>query len=411
VPTAPVAGGTAIPPEFQVNDFTAGSQRVPDVAPAANGGLVVTWQSAAQDGDGTGVRARLFDGTGMPTGGEIAVNSTTVGDQDGPAIAAASTGAFVVVWRSEGQDGSGSGIFGQRFDPAGNPAGSEFPVNTFTTGEQITPDVAADAAGNFVVVWNSDGQDGSGTGIFAQRFSSTGVPLGAEFQVNTFTQNVQRRPAIAAAANGDFVVAWESGNQDGSDDGLFAQRYNAAGTAQGGEFPLNTTTALNQRRVALAAAAAGDFVATWQSELQDGSEEAIVARRFAANGSPLGGEFLVNSFTTGAQRAPDVAISPDGSFFIAWLSFMQDGSGEGVFARRFSPQGVAATDELPVNVFTAGAQEEVTVTAVGSGSSVAIWSSDAQDGSSDGVYGRIFGFIFADGFESGDTTAWDQAVP
>lgn len=67
------------------------------------------------------------------------------------------------------------------------PVGSEFHVNTYTTDDQYASSVAADAAGNFVVVWQSFGQDGSGLGVFGQRYDSTGLPVGSEFQVNTAT--------------------------------------------------------------------------------------------------------------------------------------------------------------------------------------------------------------------------------
>ncbi len=40
------------------------------------------------------------------------------------------------------------------------PEGPEFQVNTYTTGDQESPDVAMDGAGNFIVVWQSYGQDG-----------------------------------------------------------------------------------------------------------------------------------------------------------------------------------------------------------------------------------------------------------
>jgi hypothetical protein len=88
-----------------------------------------------------------------------------------------------------------------------SPVGSEFQVNTFTQGHQETPSVAASASGDFVVAWQSY-QDNSLRGVFAQRFSSAGAPLGGEFQVNTFTLFNQRSPSVAADADGDFVVVW-----------------------------------------------------------------------------------------------------------------------------------------------------------------------------------------------------------
>jgi hypothetical protein len=85
-------------------------------------------------------------------------------------VDADSDGNFVVVWGSP-QDGAGGGVFGQRYDSSGSPLGAEFRVNSYTTSEQQDPAVGADPSGNFVVVWNSYGQDGSSYGVFGQRYN------------------------------------------------------------------------------------------------------------------------------------------------------------------------------------------------------------------------------------------------
>jgi len=59
------------------------------------------------------------------------------------------------------------------------PQGPEFRVNTYTTDSPgyFLPDVAADSSGSFVVVWHrGDPQDGSGHGVFGQRYSQM-VPV------------------------------------------------------------------------------------------------------------------------------------------------------------------------------------------------------------------------------------------
>ena len=112
------------------------------------------------------------------------------------------------------------GAFGQEIR-----LGNEFQVNTYTTSSQRFPSVAADADGDFVVAWESSGQDGSSFGVFARRFSSAGAPLTSEFQVNTYTTSFQSAPSVAADADGDFVVAWQSYGQDDSNFGVFAQRF------------------------------------------------------------------------------------------------------------------------------------------------------------------------------------------
>ena len=86
---------------------------------------------------------------------------------------------------------------GQRFDSNGNYVGTEFLVNTYTTGDQWVPTVASDPTGNFVVTWTSQDQDGNGEGIFAQRYAANGSPLGTEFQVNSTTANDQAYSSVA----------------------------------------------------------------------------------------------------------------------------------------------------------------------------------------------------------------------
>ena len=85
--------------------------------------------------------------------------------------------------------------------------------------------MAADASGNFVVTWQGQGSDYDVVGVFGQRYDSSGAPLGPEFRVNTYTTSFQRYPSVAAAGSGDFVVVWQSLDQDGSGEGIFGERY------------------------------------------------------------------------------------------------------------------------------------------------------------------------------------------
>jgi len=207
------------------------------VAAAADGDFVVVWSSIylVEVGNGvrvsdTGVFGQRYTSAGVGVGGEFQVNTYTTFHQRSPAVAAAADGDFVVVWTSNGQEGNYSelpgqtydGVFGQRYTSAGVRMGDEFQVNTYTTGHQFRPAVAAAADGNFVVVWNSAGQYGGYGGMFGQRYTSAGDPLGGEFQVDRDTGYFSR-PALAAAADGDFVVVRE--DYDGQDLGVFGQRF------------------------------------------------------------------------------------------------------------------------------------------------------------------------------------------
>src|SRR5262245_4391374 len=182
------------------------------------------------------------------------------------------------------------------------PAGGEFQVNTFTTGDQLVPRVAADAAGRFTVTWGSGGRfsfptpDGSSEGIGARRFDASGAPQGDEFVVNSYTVGPQTQPAIAVAPSGEFVVAWRGGDyysypQDGPESGAFLQRLSAAGAPLGSERRANTTTAGSQTTPAVSADAAGNFVVVWTSYPAyygagsgDGSRSGVFGQRFDVTG-------------------------------------------------------------------------------------------------------------------------------
>src|SRR5262249_54198508 len=159
--------------------------------------------------------ARRYDSAGEAQGPEFLVNgSWTTGDQRSPAVALDAAGDFAIAWQSYGQDGSGYGIYAQRYSAAGTGQGPEVLVNSWTPGYQIAPAVALDAGGDLVVVWQSYLEDGSGYGIYAQRYDSAGAVQGSEFRVNTYTTSFQQAPAVAMDAAGDIAVTWESYSQD-----------------------------------------------------------------------------------------------------------------------------------------------------------------------------------------------------
>jgi hypothetical protein len=111
--------------------------------------------------------------------------------------------------------------------PQGNPLGPAFRVNTYTAKVQDRPAVASDSSGNFVVVWDSRFHYNQSAEVFGQRYASTGEPLGSEFRVNTYTTGHQQREAVASDSSGNFIVVWDSPQDSGGPGihGIFGQRY------------------------------------------------------------------------------------------------------------------------------------------------------------------------------------------
>ena len=387
-PALALAQGSPVGPEFRVNTFTTGNEFGSAVAADALGNFVVVWQSSSQDGSLTGIYGQRYSSSGTPLGPEFRVNTTTNSNQFAPAVAGDASGGFVAAWTSQLQDGSNFGIYGQRYAADGTPAGPEFRVNTSTTGSQFIPALAAAATGEFVVAWM--GPDGSDYGIFAQRYSSAGAPIGPEFRVNSYTAGYQSGPTLGADAAGNFVVVWGSDGQDGSAYGVFAQRFAGSGAPLGPEFRVNTHTTADQYGAEVRSDAAGNFVVAWQSYSQDGSGYGVFAQRFSASGPALGGEFRVNTQTVSDQSRPAVTVDASGNFVVAWQAAGQDGSGSGVFGQRYDAGGAPLGGEFRVNTFVLDEQVDPAAAAGGGGDFVVVWSSQGQDGSSYGVFGQRY---------------------
>jgi hypothetical protein len=292
------------------------------------------------------------------------------------------------VWNSPSQDGSGDGIFGQRYKGSGEALGAEFQVNAHTTSSQILPAVSSDGDGDFVVVWQSLDQDGGGYGISGQRYQSSGAALGSEFRVNTHIPSNQRNPAVSSAPNGDFVVVWDSRDQDGVGYGIFGQRYQSSGAALGGEFQVNTYSTSSQVLPAVSADAAGDFVVVWQSYTQDGNLYGVFGQRYQSSGAALGSEFRVNTHVPESQILPSVGCDGDGDFVVVWASYTQDGDLYGVFGQLYQSSGDALGGEFRVNTYTTSDQSSPAVGSDANGDFVVVWQSFSQDGSSFGVFGQ-----------------------
>lgn len=380
---------------FRVNTNTAGDQINPVVSMDGGGGFVIAWESS--DGDGEGIFFQRYDSSGIAIGTETQANTTTPGNQSRPDIASSDAGAFVITWQADGDlDGDGSGIFAQAYNNVGGAVGSEIQVNTYTTGHQSAPAIAADNAGDFVITWQSDGQDGSGNGIYAQRFDFSAAPVGSEFHVSTFTTGSQDDPDVAMSSNGDFVIVWTSTGQE-TNPSVHGQRYDNAGVAQGSEFLVANSTDVNGATSPVVAMdSTGKFVVAWQA--YDGDDAGIYAIRYSASGAAGGNSFLVNTLTTNSQSKPAIATDSGGDIAIVWTDDKRDDAGDaGIFGKRYARvviEDITGTVPLQVNTFTTGNQFGAAIAMDASGDYVIVWHSVNQTGlladSSYGVYAQRY---------------------
>ena len=199
---------------FTINTVEAGDQTEPSIAAFTSGGFLITWTDAGSAGDGStsSIKGQLFDAAANKVGTEFFVDSRTSGAQSLSSAAALRSGAFVVVWQDTSTAGdTGTDVRGQLFDASGNKVGAEFTVTTTVAGEQILPVVRATSSGGFIVSWSDNsgvGGDATGYGVKAQLFDSTGARIGGEFLLNSITTGDQRDSDVIALGDDRYVAAW-----------------------------------------------------------------------------------------------------------------------------------------------------------------------------------------------------------
>ena len=226
--------------QFQVTSSST-PYEMPRVAMAVAGNIVVTWRDL--EGSNWAVYARRFTANGTPLGEKIKVNSINT-EGALPQVAMNGVGEFVITWAGPNTDG-GSAVYAQWFTAADTRMGSEVIATSVTSSSQLSnPLVAMEEEGGAIIVWSrSGGADGSGSGVFGRRFNQLGLFQGDEFQVNTTTAGDQYTyyfNSIGMQANGNFMVVW-GGNGPGDGSGLFGQRFAVVNTVPTVEIGTNAT--------------------------------------------------------------------------------------------------------------------------------------------------------------------------
>jgi len=338
--------------DVTVNQVTAGWQQNARATPLSDGRYLVTWNSQPETGPAR-VSAQLFAADGTPVGSEFGVGSPDDAWQVGPSVAADQNGGFVISWVTH-QSGTGDKVWAQIYNAAGAAVGAEIEVATRapSVATAARAQIAVTADGGFVVTYDAITEYQTGE-VYARMYNASGVAAGASFQVNSFTSDTQWDPKIAALDGGGFLVTWQSILQN--EGGIYGQRYDAAGTAVGGEFRANTGTPSNEFGGEATKLVGGGFVITWTSYAPNGG--GIYAQIYAANGSTVGGPQLLDSGYNGgagnnAAQAVVTAL-PDGGFVAGWHAYTNEPNTYGeIFVREYnadgSPRGAAVQANISI---------------------------------------------------------------
>lgn len=363
-------------------------------------------------------------------GSESLVNTTTSGTQTtvtNRQVATDSSGNYVAVWQN------GNTLYGQRFNSSGVKQGAEFKMSTTVSlfGSVNNPQVAMNASGAYAVTWYEYNPGILGIilpswTVYLQRFNAAGTSLGTtkvfdSLSLLTFSGDPQMYPSVAMDSSGNISVVTRNGsevdiewyNSSGSklgsdrvDSGngntknqvsvsmstagtvvtwtesgteIYGQLYNASRVAVGGNFHVNTTTTGSQTQSSVGMDGTGAFVVSWTST-QGGTND-IFAQRFSNAGAKVGSEFQVNNTSTDSQVGSSISVDSSGAFLIAWQSNLQDGSGTGVYVRQYQSDGFAGLFDQIANTTTSGAQSTPSVAFSGT-KAVVVWNGN---GTGDGA--------------------------
>lgn len=169
---ARIYGGTGAPTsqfDIPVTSYSTGSADLPHVAVLSDDAFVLAWWRDA--GEQQPLLLQRFDGSGKATGPAIEIVADTETFWPAPALAARRDGAGLgVAWADCGAsgDGQGCGIRFRLFHASGLPVGEDVVVNTTIAGDQQAPSLAALGGDAFLVVW-TDGSmappDTDGNGL------------------------------------------------------------------------------------------------------------------------------------------------------------------------------------------------------------------------------------------------------
>lgn len=302
-------------------------------------------------------------------------------NQSRPVLAAAADGSFITVWVD--QRNQKSDIYAQRFDSHGEKISTNFKVNdvswdsTSTTPELV--DIAMADDRSYIITW----QNKSLQTIFAQRYDPTGNRIGNNFKIST-----GQDPDIAISPVGSYVIVFRYSYP------VRGKRYTSLQDTVGQEFIVSQIMEYH-RNPAVAMAADGSFIVTWEAEVSMGVIR-IYAQRYDANASEIGKNFRVDDDPAHNWKySPAIAIAPDRSFFIVWQDYRSNEYG--ILGQQFSKEGAKLNPNFKMNTVDATPPPKSPAVAVNSDGNYIVTWEDYRNGTAD-IYAQRFDKHFvADG--------------
>ncbi|MBC7950438.1 MAG: cadherin-like domain-containing protein, partial [Rhodospirillaceae bacterium] len=266
-----------------------------------DGGFAVAWAAYSANSSSVTVYAQRFLANGTPVGAAAPVNAAPNSSYYMQSLTALQDGGLVVTY-SLGT----SQILGNKIAADGT-LGTQFRVDTSSTGYKDDAQVVALQGGGFVIGYNiyTDADL-----YLYQMFDSNGAKVGAE---KSFATSYE--PTFAAFGNG-FIATWAS-----ADDNIYVQTFNSDGTAlTAPRVAVNYPVELSPSITVLSD---GGYVLSWRTPVPIsawGNQADVVAQRFDALGNAVTEPFRVHSANPNWQYKGELIERSDGSLVAVWVS-------------------------------------------------------------------------------------------
>ncbi|MFH1747257.1 MAG: hypothetical protein ABIG44_09475 [Planctomycetota bacterium] len=264
----------------------------------------------------------------------------------------------------------------------------EWRASTFSLSAQYQATLDVQPAGKIISVWSSRRQQAGRAGIYAQRFSPDGVALGTEISIGLSSRLHLTAPDVACGPDGTTWIIWQAHNQD-SDAGSIIARHFDHELIGSPEVVVNQHRRGHQSRPAIAIGPDNTAVVVWMSSPASDARTCIRARRLGPDGQALGDEFAVSAPTHRAAAVPALAFAPDGDFLVVYSVFNQQMQPDGIRAQRFSASCSPLGPELAISGPLKNSQIEPVIACTRDGFIVA-WLDAESDGADYGVLARLF---------------------
>jgi len=329
--------GSPVTGEFLLTGTAGSGPALDGVAADGNGAFAVAWDQDEGSPSGmTEVYVQRFDRAGRPLTGAVLAHDPSPFNRSFGALAVGANGHVAVIWAADASNPDAldyhNDAYARIFSAGLRPLSRELLVALGSGSDHSgpIPDSLALARDDSLVAALT--YAGDGVAVFVQRLAANGTPLPIDPSspatecciTNTYDSS------LAMAADGSFAVVWD--DEPPADpsrlplplsppSGIFGRIYSSAGVSEGAaDLRINRRQLGTLTSPVVAWLPGGGFAAAWTDEsARDGSGSGIFGRLLAADGTPIGRDFLINSTTAGNQHSPAIAAGPGGAV-VVWIS-------------------------------------------------------------------------------------------